>query len=228
MFHVIKEVNKLIFDGVRAIKNQLKRQGQKGRKKRRGRPSKKAQYQRQRRQGMSKKEQATFIWEHQYLIVRKEVELRDQDREDLALMITIAPELEVFRRFNQQFYRLFEPGITKPCARSRRTRMVNNAQYQANAFLAKALTKVRKDVFEKRIVFLGWENVDRTNHHVERNNRVFRMLQKTRYKRRKTHTIEKALELELYARLVVHPLYAPLLQEVSIPFEESDGWKMAA
>ncbi len=52
------------------------------------------------------------------------------------------------------------------------------------------------------IVFLGWENVDRTNNHVERNNRVFRMLQKTRYKRRKTHTIEKALELELYARMV--------------------------
>ena len=228
VFHVIKEVNKLIFDGVRAIKNQIKRQGQKGRKKRRGRPSKKAQYQRQRRQGMSKKEQATFIWEHQYLIVRKEVELRDQDRQELALMITIAPELEVFRRFNQQFYRLFEPGITKPCARSRRTRMVNNAQYQANSFLAKALKKVRKDVFEKMIVFLGWENVDRTNNHVERNNRVFRMLQKTRYKRRKTHTIAKTLELELYARLVVHPLYAPLLQEVSIPFEESDGWKMAA
>jgi transposase len=139
VFHVIKEVNKLIFDGVRAIKNQIKRQGQKGCKKRRGRPSKKAQYQRQRRQGMSKKEQATFIWEHQYLIVRKEAELRDQDREDLALMITIAPELALFRRFNQQVYRLFEPGITKPCARSRRTRMVNNAQYQANSFLAKAL-----------------------------------------------------------------------------------------
>ena len=112
VFHVIKEVNKLILDGVRAIKNQLKRQGQKGRKKRRGRPSKKAQYQRQRRQGMSKKEQATFIWEHQYLIVRKEAELRDQEREELALMITIAPELALLRRFNQQFYRLFESDIT--------------------------------------------------------------------------------------------------------------------
>ncbi len=44
------------------------------------------------------------------------------------------------------------------------------------------------------IVYLGWENVDRTNHHVERHNRVFRMLQKTRYKRRKVHTIEKAIE----------------------------------
>ena len=32
VFHVIKEVNKLILDGVRAIKNRLKRQGNKGRK----------------------------------------------------------------------------------------------------------------------------------------------------------------------------------------------------
>jgi hypothetical protein len=78
------------------------------------------------------------------------------------------------------------------------------------------------------IVFRGWENVDRTNNHVERNTRVFRMLQKTRYKRRKVHTIEMALELELYVRMVVHPLYALLLQEVSIPFEgirlTRDSW----
>ena len=127
IFHVIKEVNKLILDGVRAIKNRLKRQGNKGRKKRRGRPSKKAQQQRQHRSGMSKKEQATFIWEHQYLIVRKEDDLSEQDKADLALMFQIAPDLKLFRQFNQQFYRLFEKGITKQCARSRRTRLVNNA-----------------------------------------------------------------------------------------------------
>ncbi len=117
-------------------------------------------------------------------------------------MFHIAPELELFRRFNQQFYRLFTPDITKQCARSRRTRMVNNAAYQANSFLAKALKKICKDKFDKMIVFLGWENVDRTNNHVERNNRVFRMLQKTRDKRRKVHTIAKAIGLELYARML--------------------------
>jgi hypothetical protein len=129
--------------------------------------------------------------------VRKEAKLSEQDRDDLELMITIAPELALFRRFNQQFYRLFKPGITKQCARYRRTWVVNAAEYQANAFLARALKKICKDIFEKIIVFLGWENVDRTNNRVERNNRVFRMLQKTRYKRRKSRTIEKALELEL-------------------------------
>jgi hypothetical protein len=223
-----KEVNKLILDGVRAIKNGIKRQGNKGRKKRPGRPSKKVQQQRQRRKGMSKKEQATFLWEHQYLIVRKEEEMSEQDKEDLALMVAIAPDLALFRRFNQQFYRLFEKDITKQCARYRRTRMVNNPAYQGNAFLAKALKKLSKEKFEKMIVFLGWENVERTNNHVERNNRVFRMLQKTRYKRRKDHTIEKALELDLYARMLRHPLYEHDFREQHIPFQEEPVEKMAA
>jgi hypothetical protein len=228
VFHVIKEVNKLILDGVRAIKNGLRRQGNKGRKKRPGRPGKKAQQQRQRRQGLSKKEQATFIWEHQYLIVRKEAELTDQEKEDLTLMLIIAPELELFRRFNQQFYRLFEKGLSQQAARYRRTRLVNNPAYQANPFLVRAMKKLAKDKFEKMIVFLGWENVDCTNNHVERNNRVFRMMQKTRYKRRKTHTLEKALELELYARMMQHPLYQPQHHETANALDVRSTLKRAA
>jgi Transposase len=228
IFHVIKEVNKLILDGVRAIKNRLRRQGNKGRKKRRGRPSKKAQKQRQCRQGMSKKEQATFIWDHQYLIVRKQADLSEQEKEDLALMLKIAPELKLFRQFNQQFYRLFERGISKPCAHSRRRRLVNHASYQANVFLAKALKKISKDKFANMIVFLGWENGERTNNHVERNNRVFRMMQKTRYKRRKVHTLEKALELELWARMLAHPSYLHNVREVPILGQETAILQMAA
>jgi hypothetical protein len=228
IFHVIKEVNKLILDGVRAIKNRLKRQGNKGRKKRRGRPSKKAQQQRQRSKGMSKKEQATFVWDHQYLIVRKQEDLSEQDKQDLALMLTIAPDLKLFRQFNQQFYRLFERDISKACAHSRRTRLVNHAPYQANAFLAKALKKLSKDKFNHMIVFLGWKDGERTNNHVERNNRSFRMMQKTRYKRRKTHTIETALELELYARMLAHPLYSHNVRQLPTVSQKTAILKMAA
>ena len=228
LFHVIKEVNKVILDGVRAIKNGLRCQGNKGRKRRPGRPAKKVQQQRQRRSEMSKKEQATFLWEHQYLIVRKQEELTGQDKDDLALMFTIAPELELFRRFNQQFYRLFEKGISQQTARVRRTRLVNNAQYQANPFLARALKKLARDRFEKMIAFLRWENVESTNNHVERNNRVFRMLQKTRYKRRRTHTLEKALELDLYARMLKHPLYQQKTKALSGSLEKPSSLKRAA
>jgi hypothetical protein len=228
LFHVIKEVNKLILDGVGAVKNRRKRQGNKGRKKRRGRPSKKAQQQKQYRKGMSKTEQATLLWDHQYLIVRTEEDLSEHDQQDLALMLQIAPALKLFREFNQQFYRLLARGMTKPCARHRRRRLVHNRQYQANAFLAKALKKLSPDKFDKRIVFLGWENGERTNNHGERNNRVFRMMQKTRYKRRKAHTLEKALELELYARMLAHPLYQHNVRELPVLFQETAILKMAA
>jgi len=219
VFHVIKEVNKLILDGVRSIKNRIRRQGNKGRKRKAGRPTEQARQQRARRKGMTQKEQATFIWEHQFLIVRKQGELSDEEKEDLTLLFQTAPGLELFRRFNQQFYALFEKGITQRQARYRRTRMVNNPDYQANPFLARALKKLAKDKFEKMIVFLGWKNIDRTNNHVERNNRVFRMMQKTRYKRRQTHTIQMALELDLYARMRNHPLYPIFLQKkiVALP-----------
>ena len=219
VFHVIKEVNKLILDGVRSIKNRIRRQGNKGRQRKAGRPTEKARQQRARRKGMTKKEQATFIWEHQYLIVRKQDELSDQEKEDLTLLFQIAPEVKLFRRFNQQFYALFEKGITQQKARYRRTRMVNNPNYQTNKFLARALKKLAKDKFEKMIVFLGWENIDATNNHVERNNRVFRMMQKTRYKRRQTHTIRMALELDLDARMRKHPWYPTFIQQkiVALP-----------
>lgn len=228
LFHVIKEVNKVILDGVRAIKNGLKRQGNKGRKRRPGRPSNKVQKQRQQKKEMSRKAQATFLWEHQYLIVRKQEEMTDQDKDDLALMFAIAPQLELFRRFNAQFYRLFEKGISQQMARCRRTRLVNNPEYQANPFLARALKKLSRDRFEKMIVFLSWENVERTNNHVERNNRVFRMLQKTRYKRRRTHTLEKALELDLYARMLKHPLYRQKIKNQPDVLKEPSRWKRAA
>jgi hypothetical protein len=143
-------------------------------------------------------------------------------------MFTIAPERTLLRQFNRQFDRLFAQGITKQCARSRRTRMGNNAAYQAHAFLAKALKKLSKDQFEHMIVFLGWENVDCTNNHVERNNRVFRMLQKTRYTRRQDHTIAKALELDLYARMLMHPLYEHNFRERHSPFQEASIEKIAA
>ena len=207
IFHVFKEINKLVLDGVRSIKNQIKRQGNKGRKRRRGRPTKQAQQQRQAKSEMTKKEQATFIWEHQYLIVTKPENLTDQDEQDLKVMFEIAPKLKLFRQFNHQFYRLFEKGISKQKARLRRTLMVNNLEYQANPFLKKALKKLNKERFEKMTTFLEWENVDATNNHVERNNRTFRMMQKTRYKRRKMHTIEKMIELRLFDTMLKHFLY---------------------
>jgi hypothetical protein len=228
LLHVIKEVNTLLLDGVRAITNRLNRQGTKGRKKRRGRPTKPAHQPRQPRSGMSKKEPASCIWAHPYLIVRTQDDLSAQDQADLALLVQMAPALKLLRPCNQPFARLFAKGMTKQCARARRTRLVNNPLYQAQAFLAKALKKIGKDKFDKMMVFLGWDHGQRTNKHGERHNRVFRMMQKTRYQRRKTHTIENALELERYARMLEHPFYRHNVRELPLLSREKSVLKMAA
>jgi transposase-like protein len=208
IFHVIKEVNKLILDALRAVKNRINRQGNKGRKKKRGRRSGKAKKRRLALKKRTRKEAAAFLWEHQYLIVRKEESMTKEDKENLREMFRIAPELHTLRKFNRQFYALFERGITQRQARRRGTRMVNNAGYQANSFLRKALKKLRKERFEKMIVFLGrGEDAERTSNHVERNNRAFRLVQKTRYRRRRMHTIELALWLHVCRAWRKHPLY---------------------
>lgn len=210
IFHVIKEVNKLILDALRAIKNRIKKQGNKGRKKKRGRPGKAARLRRQSRKKRTRKEEAAFLWENQHLLVKKEDSMSEDEKKILREMIEIDKEIKTLRRFNQEFYRLFERGITQQQARYRRTRIVGKGSYKANTFLAKALRKLRKERFEKMIVFLArGEDAQRTSNHVERNNRSFRMLQKTRYKRRIKKTIRIAIELDLYARMLSHPLYKP-------------------
>jgi hypothetical protein len=54
------------------------------------------------------------------------------------------------------------------------------------------------------------------------------MMQKTRYKRRKAHTLEKALELELYARMLAHPLYQHNVRELPVLVQETAILEMAA
>lgn len=209
VFHVIKEVNKLILDAVRHVKNKIKRQGNKGRKRRRGRPSPLDKRRRTASKRQTRKDQARFIWRHQHLIVKKAEAMTEEDKAALGKMLEIVPQLKTLRRFNRDFYRLFERNLTKQQARYRRSRMANNQAYQSNSFLALALGKLRKERFEKIITFLDWQDGERTSNHVERNNRAFRMLQKTRYKRRSTHTIRISIELDLYARMLDHPLFEP-------------------
>lgn len=205
IFHVIKEVNKVILDGVREVKNHLKRLSERDRKHCRGRPCK-GDWWRFRR-GRIRKGQAKFIWENQHLIVKKSKKLSDKDKQALESMFEIAPQLKIFRAFNEQFYSLFERGITKEEARQRWEEVVNNRDYQSNSHLAKALRMLGKEKFEKMIVFMDYANCERTNNHVERNNRAFRLMQKTRYKRRRAQTIEAAIWLDVLRRWRRHRLY---------------------
>jgi hypothetical protein len=84
---------------------------------------------------------------------------------------------------------------------------MNNRDYQGNSHLAKALPKLTNEKFEKMIVFMDYSNCEMTNNHVERNNRGFRLVQKTRYKRRRATMIELAIWLDILRRWRRHRLH---------------------
>ena len=63
--------------------------------------------------------------------------------------------------------------------------------------LVRILRRLHGDKLEPFIADLSLSGLERTTNHVERKNRRFRLLQKTRYKRRKLSSIANAVKLEL-------------------------------
>lgn len=215
IFHVLKGLNKVIVDEVRAIRRRLSSQGNKGRKRKRGRPSKQARYQRAR--ATSKKDEAKYVYDHQFLLVKKRCHWNKEDRKAFKRLCTIEPSLRTLRELVKRFHSLFERDISKQQARCRRTRLVNNAEFQRLGCFGQVVRMISKGQFEKMIVFLGYENVDRTSNHVERINRTFRMMQKTRYKRRTVRTIENAIRHEWVYLMMHHPLNGDPPPEEKLP-----------
>src|SRR3954468_13809177 len=92
VFHVIKDINKLILDAVRRMRTAMGRRGKAGRKKKRGRKGAKSKAAAARR-GMTVKEKAHFVFKHRHLIVKRRENLTEQDRDDLTRMLSYLPEL---------------------------------------------------------------------------------------------------------------------------------------
>src|SRR3984957_8004241 len=92
VFHVIKDINKLILDAVRRMRTAMGRRGKAGRKKKRGRKGAKSKATAARR-GMSVKEKASFVFRHRYLIVKRRENLTESERGDLRQMLEYSPGL---------------------------------------------------------------------------------------------------------------------------------------
>jgi len=152
----------------------------------------------------------------------------EQDKEPLARLWQMAPELPRFRPCHPPFYRLFAQGIPTQCARSRRPRLVTPASYQAHAWLAKALKQIGTNQLDTLSVVLGWAPGQRPNPHGERNTRVLRMRQKPRDKRRTIPPLATALELALSARRLEHPLYPDKIRAFPVRSQETTILKRAA
>lgn len=196
VFHVLKDINAHVFDALRRLRRELARQ--RGRKRRRGRPSKNQQRHRK-RQGPTRKEQAHFVWKHRHLLVTRPEHLDGRQRRRLSQMFRYLPQSRMLRDFVLAIYRLFDPGQSPHQARCRRAALVNDPRYLADPDLAQALGMLDREKFDKMMTFLHNPVAKRvrTNNHVERTNRRLRHFEKVRYKWRRRRTIVRFVVLAL-------------------------------
>jgi transposase-like protein len=195
VFHVLKDINGKVLEAVRRLRRQTARRGNRGRKRKRGRPAKS----RAKRKGLTNKEKASYVFRRRYLIVKRRDSFTDQERDDLATMFSYMPELGTLRSFVDRVYGLFEDGQSAHRAWCRRAALLRSAEFAAIPELAEAMGMLAAEKFTKMIAFLASPvgRRVRTNNHVERTNRRLRLLEKVRYKWRRRRTLVRFVVLTL-------------------------------
>jgi transposase len=183
VFHIIKDINDLLLDGVRRLARVVQRRGNAGRKRKRGRPSK-AQQAARAASGPTLQEKAGFILKHRFLIVKNTAELDKQQWDDLVKMFEYLPEVRTLWYFACDMRRLFEKEARVQTLWQRRARLLHNKKYKEVPELVKAMELLEAEKFKKAVAFVYSEAAEkvRTNNHVERANRQLRYAEKLRYK----------------------------------------------
>ena len=198
IFHVIKDINKLVLDAVRRLRTAMSRRGKAGRKKKRGRKGAKSKAAAARR-GLTVKAKAHFVFQRRHLIVKRRENLTASERDDLTRMLDYLPELATLRRFADRISWLFDTPKDRHQAGCRRAAIVRDVAFQAVPELAKAMEQIDQEKFAKLMAYLKnpLSRRVRTNNHVERTNRMFRFLEKVRYKWRRRKTLVRFVVLTL-------------------------------
>jgi transposase-like protein len=198
IFHLLKDINDLILQAVRRLARAMRRRGNAGRRRRRGRP-KKAQQAARAVGGPTLKEKANFILKHRFLIVKKTGDLDKQQWGNLIQMFGYLPELRTLWYFACEVRGLFEKEARVQTLWKRRQALLGNEQYQKEAELVEAMELVETGKFQKAVAFVYSEAAERvrTNNHVERANRRFRFTEKLRYKWRRRKWVVRYVLLAL-------------------------------
>lgn len=200
VFHVMQDINDLVLDAVRRLRGELNRQGKKGRRRKRGRPSQ-AKQKRAQKRGPTAKDKAHFVFKRRHLIVTREENLSDRQRKDLQTMLEYVPALRTLRKFVKAIHRLFAIDQSEHQAWCRRSALIRCQEFQSVPELAQVMEMLNQPQFCKMIAFLrGPANqrvLVRTNNHVERCNRKLRFLEKVRYKWRRPRTLVRFMVLAM-------------------------------
>ena len=81
-----RDINQLILDALKGYRRKLSRQGNKGRRRKRGRPSK-AQQRRRKKANKTAKDKAHFIYKNRHLIVKRRHKLTPEERRRAVVLI---------------------------------------------------------------------------------------------------------------------------------------------
>jgi transposase-like protein len=198
VFHILKEINKVILDAVRRLRRGMSRRGRSGRKRKPGRKGAKRRAAAARR-GPTLKEKSAFVFKHRHLIVKRREELTEPEREALWRMLSYLPALVTLRYFADRVYWLFDTPKDYHQACCRRAALVRDATFRSVPELAKALEQLSEEKFPRIMAYLNSPAGQRvrTNNHVERTNRMIRLLEKVRYKWRRRKTLVRFVVLRL-------------------------------
>jgi Transposase len=198
VFHVLKDINDLILQGVRRLARALARRGNAGRKRRRGRPSQARQAARA-DAGPTLKEKAGFVLKHRFLIVKKTSDFDKEMWDTLVQMFAYLPELRTLWHFASAVRELFEKEARVQTLWQRRAVLLREEAYQQVPELAAALALLERGKFQKMVAFTASAVGEkmRTNNHVERANRRLRFWEKVRYKWRRRKWVVRFVLLAL-------------------------------
>lgn len=198
VFHILKDINKLVLKGVRCLARAMQRRGNCGRKRKRGRPSQ-AQQTARAATGPTLKDKADFILKHRFLIVKNISAMDQQQCDDLVKLFEYLPELRTLWYFACDVRNLFEKEARVQTLWQRRAKVLRNEEYKAVPELAEAMEMLEDGKFKKAVAFVyspAAEKV-RTNNHVERANRKLRFCEKVRYKWRRRKWVLRFVLLAL-------------------------------
>jgi hypothetical protein len=145
------------------------------------------------RRGLPKETEAQQVvrkelWDCRYLLLKANHKLSNQQRQRLEEILDAHKDTVLPKAYEckEAILALFRESEDKDDARTRRDAILD--QFGGIPELKKVLNVIRGDDFEQMIVYLDYENLDKTNNNAERENRVYQKGEKVRYRARKTHT----------------------------------------
>jgi transposase-like protein len=137
------------------------------------------------------------IQDARFLFTKKALSEEEADR--LNGMLGEHSALHVPRDFAVQVYAVFD-AKDRSSADLARQAILTDERFRADPNLAKSVARLEdNDRFDKLLLHLEYENLERTSNHVERDNRRFRKRQKAHYRLRLEVTIRNALNLKMEA-----------------------------